>query len=77
MPRIFNKETGTLLGTVDANDVQCLIDVLEEEDTKDVDYYIDPATVDILEDNGASASLVEMLRKAIGAREGIDIRWEK
>ena len=77
MPSIFNKETGTLLGTVDANDVQCLIDVLEEEDSKDVDYYIDPATVDILEDNGASAGLVEMLRKAIGAGEGIDIRWEK
>lgn len=77
MPKIFNKQTGTLLGTVDANDVQCLVDVLEEEDSKDVDYFIDPATVDILEDNGASAALVEMLRKAIGAREGIDIRWEK
>jgi DNA-binding response OmpR family regulator len=34
--------------------VQCLIDVLEEEDSKDVDYFIDLDTVDILEDNGAS-----------------------
>jgi len=50
--------------------------VLEEEDSKDVDYYIDLATVDILEDNGASAALVQMLRTAIGAAEGIDIRWE-
>jgi len=77
MPRLFNKETGGLLGTADATDVQCLADVLEEEDSKDVDYYVDLMTVDILEDNGASAALVEMLRKAIGATEGVDIRWEK
>jgi inactivated superfamily I helicase len=77
MPKIFNKQTGARLATVDANDVQCLVDVLEEEDSKDVDYFIDLLTVDILEDNGASAALTEMLRKAIGATEGIDIRWEK
>ena len=77
MPRIYKKESGALLGTVSESDVQCLVDVLEEEDSTDVDYYIDLPTVDILEDNGASAALVQMLRAAIGAAEGIDIRWEK
>ena len=77
MPKIYNKNSGAMLGTVNESDVQCLIDVLEEEDTKDVDYYVDLDTVDILEDNGASAALVQMLRTAIGAMEGIDIRWEK
>lgn len=77
MPKIYNKNSGALLGSVNESDVQCLVDVLEEEDSKDVDYYIDLATVDILEDNGASAALVQMLRTAIGAMEGIDIRWEK
>ena len=76
MPKIYNKNSGALLGSVNESDVQCLVDVLEEEDSKDVDYYIDLATVDILEDNGASAALVQMLRTAIGATEGIDIRWE-
>ena len=77
MPRIYKKESGALLGTVSESDVECLVDVLEEEDSKDVDYFIDLATVDILEDNGASAALVQMLRAAIGAAEGVDIRWEK
>jgi hypothetical protein len=77
MPRIYNKGSGALLGTATESDVQCLIDVLEEEDSKDVDYFVDLATVDILEDNGASEGLVKMLRAAIGATEGIDIRWEK
>jgi hypothetical protein len=77
MPKIYNKNSGALLGTVSDSDVQCLVDVLEEEDSKDVDYFIDLDTVDILESNGASDELVQMLRKAIGPDEGIDIRWEK
>jgi hypothetical protein len=77
MPRLFNKQSGALLGELTEADVQCLIDVLEEEDTHDVDYFVDLATVDILEDNGASLDLAQMLRAAIGASEGIDVRWEK
>ena len=77
MPSLYNKKTGALLGTISEEDVQCLIDVLEEEDSKDVDYFVDLDTVDILEDNGASMDLVQMLRAAIGAGEGVDIRWEK
>jgi hypothetical protein len=77
MPRLYNKKTGALLGTVSEEDVQCLIDVLEEEDSKDVDYFIDLDTADILEDNGASLDMMQMLRAAIGASEGIDVRWEQ
>ena len=77
MPRLYNKQAGVLLGTVNDSDVQCLIDALEEEDSKDVDYFIDLDTVDILEANGASGAMVQMLRTAIGGSEGIDVRWEK
>ena len=77
MPSLYNKKTGALMGAISEEDVQCLIDVLEEEDTHDVDYFIDLDTVDILEDNGASLDLVQLLRGAIGASEGVDIRWEK
>jgi hypothetical protein len=76
MPRLYNKKSNTLLGSITESDVQCLVDVLEEEDSKDVDYFIDDATVDILEVNGASAALVKTLRAAIGSGEGIDVRWE-
>jgi hypothetical protein len=77
MPRLYNKQTNALLGEVSESDIQCLVDVLEEEDSKDVDYFIDLDTVDILEDNGASLDLVTLLRAAIGATAGVDIRWEK
>jgi hypothetical protein len=77
MPRLYNKQTNALLGNVSDSDIDCLVDVLEEEDSTDVDYFIDLDTVDILEDNGASAEMVKLLRAAIGAAEGVDIRWEK
>ena len=77
MARIYNKQTNAKLGEVSAEDIQCLIDVLEEEDTKDVDYFIDLDTVDILENNGASDALLQLLRSAIGGGESVDIRWEK
>ena len=77
MPRLYNKQNNALLGEVSESDIDCLVDVLEEEDSKDVDYFIDLDTVDILEDNGASQVLVKLLRTAIGASEGVDVRWEK
>jgi hypothetical protein len=77
MPRLYNKKNNALLGDISESDVECLVDVLEEEDSKDVDYFIDLDTVDILEDNGASQNLVTLLRAAIGATDGVDVRWEK
>jgi hypothetical protein len=77
MPRLYDNKTKALLGEVSESDIECLVDVLEEEDSKDVDYFIDLATVDILEDNGASPQLAKTLRNAIGATEGLDVRWEK
>ena len=77
MPRLYNKQNNALLGEISETDVECLVDVLEEEDSKDVDYFIDLDTVNILEDNGASQVLVKLLCGAIGATEGVDVRWEK
>ena len=36
MPRIYNKKTNVLLGEVGETDIQCLVDVLEGEDSQDV-----------------------------------------
>ena len=76
MPRLYLKQTDTLIGTISDADLQVLIDQLEEEDQADDDYFIDAPTVDLLEGNGASASLVSMLRAAVGQSDGIDILWK-
>lgn len=71
------KDSGTFLGTIDDADLQVLIDQLEEEHDRDTDYYIGPATIDILERNGASAGLVKLLRAAVGESEGVEIAWKR
>ena len=77
MPRLILKESNRFLGVISEADVKVLIDQLEEEDMADDDYFIDGATVSILESAGASSTLVELLLGAIGDSEGIDVRWEK
>jgi hypothetical protein len=77
MVRLYNRETGKLIGSVDDTDLKVLVDQLEEEDSQDTDYYISADTVDLLERNGASAALLDILRKALGDAEGVDINWKR
>jgi hypothetical protein len=77
MPRLILKDSNRFLGVISDADVKVLVDALEEEDMADDDYFIDGATVSILESAGASSTLVEMLLAAIGDSDGVDVRWEK
>jgi hypothetical protein len=77
MPRLYLKQGNRLLGSITDADVKTLVDQLEETEIADDDYFIDSATVDILEQAGASAGLVALLRSAIGQTDGVDVRWEK
>ena len=52
-------------------------DHLEEESGEDQDYYFSAATIDALEEEGADAELVALLRQALGDREGVELRWER
>ena len=63
------------LSTIADADLRLLVDQLEEESDTDIDYYVSQATVDMLEKHGASASMVALLRQAVGDAEGVDITW--
>jgi len=67
--------SNTLLGTITEADLKVLIDALEEESTTDQDYYIDAQTIDVIADGKATEHLVALLRRALGNRDGVDIRW--
>lgn len=75
--RILEKDTRREVGVISDTDLQKMIDHMEEESSKDQDYFVDLTTVDTLEKLGASAELVSLLRNAIGDSEGIDICWEQ
>jgi hypothetical protein len=74
---VYNAATNELLGSITEADLQVLIDALEEESTQDRDYYIDAATIDVIADGRATEHLVNLLRKALGSAEGVDILWKR
>ncbi len=75
MIEIRNKETRELLGTITEEQLKFLIDNLEEEGLEDQDYYINRATLDMFEERGIDAALLQLLRKALGAKEDMEIEW--
>lgn len=74
---IYNSDTNQLIGNITEADLQVLIDGLEEESTKDQDYFIDAATIDVLGDGRATDHLLSVLRTALGSSDGVEIRWER
>ena len=75
MINLYRVATNQLIGPISPADLQVLIDVLEEESSEDRDYYIDVPTIDLLAQGGASEAMLRMLRLALGAADGIDVRW--
>jgi hypothetical protein len=75
MVQLFDKDTGAPLGAITEEQLQFLVEQLEEESPGDQDYWINAATVDAFEEGGADASLLALLRAALGEREEMEIRW--
>jgi processive 1,2-diacylglycerol beta-glucosyltransferase len=76
MPKLYEKETRKLIGTISEDDFRFLADHLEEESPDDTDYYMNQATLEMLVEAGASPGLVTLLRQALGEREEIEIQWD-
>jgi len=75
--RISEKASGRTLGEVSEQDLQVLVGHMEEESSKDRDYYIESMSIDNLERLGASDEFIALLRGAVGSSDGIDIVWSR
>jgi hypothetical protein len=77
MIQIVNKDSGEPLGTISEEELKVLVDHLEEENRQDTDYWVDAATIQLLEAGGASVHLLDVLRRAVGSHEGVELAWNK
>lgn len=77
MIELHDKETGQLIAVIGEPELDVLISVLEEEDSEDKDYYIDPTTLQLLADAGLDKEVLQTIGHAIGNREGIDVVWRR
>jgi hypothetical protein len=76
MPRLYDKSDDSLLGHVSQGDIDLLAAQLEEESSRDRDYYVDNETFLRLAEAGASAALLDALKMVLDRGDGADIRWE-
>ncbi len=74
---LYDNDSGAAIGDISESDLRFLIDNLEEETSDDRDYYLRPETVAMLEERGGSAALIQLLRSAMGDREGVEVRWQR
>jgi processive 1,2-diacylglycerol beta-glucosyltransferase len=77
MIKLYDSSNGVIIGVISEEQLAFLRQDLEEESTEDQDYYINQATVDWFESQNADPVLVGVLRRALGGREDMDIRWER
>lgn len=77
MIEVYDKNTRVMLGTITQEQLKFLVAQLEEESTTDQDYYIDAATIEVLQTAGADPDLLQLLQDALGDRRGMEILWEE
>ena len=77
MPRLYRVDTDKTLGTITAAQRKFLVDMLEEEDSEDQEYFIDQDTLELFSDNNCDPELLAMLESALeDGEDGVDIGWE-
>ena len=74
---LHDKNTQELIGEINEDQLQFLIDELVEEDSEDQDYYINRDQLDQFEEKGGDKALIQMLRDALGTKEDMDIVWSR
>ncbi len=72
---LCDKDTGALIGSISEEQLSFLTDQLEEESADDQDYYINQDTLDLFVHLGIDLELLELLKRALGEREDMEIEW--
>ena len=75
MVELKDKDTGRVIGSITEQQLQFLVDHLEEESADDRDYYLNTTTLDALAAKSNDATLIGLLRGALGDRDEMEIEW--
>jgi integrase len=75
--RLYIKDPKKELGTITEEQLQTLLDLLEEEDEEDRDYYVDKDILDYMEEEGADKELIALLRPHVTEDDGVEIEWKE
>ncbi|HEU4401248.1 MAG TPA: galactosyldiacylglycerol synthase [Candidatus Polarisedimenticolia bacterium] len=76
MIRLYDGDTEAEVGRISEAQLEIMTENLVEETIDEYGYNISPGVIDSLEASGADPELVAMLRKALGSRTSMELRYE-
>jgi hypothetical protein len=77
MVNLYNKSTGDLIGEINEDELQFLIDQMEEESMQDQDYSITKMEIAYFDQHATVPHLVSLLREALGDQSEVIIVWSR
>jgi hypothetical protein len=76
MIRLFDGDSDAEIGEISEEQFGLMQESLVEETLDEYSYNIDAAALSALESSGAEAHVVNLLRRALGERTSMDVRFE-
>ncbi len=76
MIRLYDNENDNEVGAITEAQLEFLLEELTEESLDEYTYNINPSVINYLEGSGADTELVALLRRALGSRTSMELRYE-
>jgi hypothetical protein len=76
MVRIYDNDNDAEIGTITEAQLDFLQEGLVEESIDAYTFDVSGAAIDSLESNGGDDALIAMLRRALGARTSMELRFD-
>lgn len=76
MVRIYDSDNESEIGTITEAQLDFLQEELIEESIDAYTFDVSGAAIDSLELNGGDTTLIAMLRRALGARSSMELRFD-
>jgi len=74
--RIYDNDNETEIGTISEAQLDLLQEELIEESIDAYTFDVSGAAIDSLEMNGGDTTLIAMLRRALGSRSSMELRFD-
>ncbi len=77
MPTLLDRTTGAVIAQLSPEQLQIVMDSLAGSagGADEGEYTLSPATLQLLEEQGADEALIALLREALGTSEGLELQW--
>ena len=76
MIRFFDNENENEIGEITEVQLDQLVEELADESLDEYTYNINPKVISYLEGNGADSGLISLLKRALGSRTSMELRYD-